>query len=280
MKCTLWFFQVTLLSYFCRMLETSNNSPYKDEGKIKVGAVSYLNTKPLIYGFEQGMMDEQIDLVFDYPSNIASQLVNNKIDIGLVPVAVLPLMPQYHIITDYCIGCDGAVASVCLFSDVPLQQIKTVLLDYQSRTSVALLKILLKEHWNIAPILIPAEKDFEKNINGTTAGLVIGDRAFKQIQVSKYHYDLGLAWQQFTGLPFVFAAWVSNKKLSDAFINDFNKATQLGLLHLAAIANSNQINGFDMYDYYTHYISYQLDEKKKEALEKFLKLLRLIPVNT
>lgn len=108
--------------------------------KIRVGAVSYLNTKPLIYGFEQGKMRDEIDLLIDYPANIASQLINDKIDVGLVPVAILPLLKEHHVVSDYGIACDGEVASVCLFSDVPLHEIRTVLLDYQSRTSVALLK--------------------------------------------------------------------------------------------------------------------------------------------
>jgi chorismate dehydratase len=111
--------------------------------KIKVGAVSYLNTKPLIYGFEQGMMADEIDLVIDYPANVAKLLVENKIDIGLIPVAAIPLLMEHYIISDYCIGCDGEVASVCLFSQVPINEIETILLDYQSKTSVALLQLLL-----------------------------------------------------------------------------------------------------------------------------------------
>lgn len=241
--------------------------------KIKIGAVSYLNTKPLIYGFENGMMKEETEFIFDFPSNIAQQLLTNQIDVGLVPVAVLPTMKEYHLISDYCIGCDGAVASVCLFSDVPLQNIEKILLDYQSRTSVALLKILLKEHWKIAPELISAEKGFEQNIGGTTAGLVIGDRAFKQIPISKYHYDLGLAWKEMTGLPFVFATWVSNKKLSPDFIENFNAATQLGMLHLQEIAQANPFAWFDMLEYYTNFISYKFDDRKREALNKFLNFL-------
>ena len=94
------------------------------EGKIRIGAVSYLNTKPLIYGLEQGMMKDEIELVVDYPSRIASQLINNEIDAGLVPVAIIPHLKEYYIISDYCIGCDGEVASVCLFSEVPIQQVK------------------------------------------------------------------------------------------------------------------------------------------------------------
>jgi chorismate dehydratase len=241
--------------------------------KIKVGAVSYLNTKPLIYGFEQGMMDNEIELVFDYPANIAQQLLNNEIDIGLVPVAVLPAMQEYHIVADYCIGCKGEVASVCLFSNVPLHEIETILLDYQSKTSVALLKILLKEHWKISPRLVAAEKGFEKNIGGTTAGLVIGDRAFAQRLTSTYYYDLGLAWQQMTGLPFVFAAWISNKKMTAAFNQAFNNATALGLHQLDTIAALHPYTDFNLLEYYKKNISYTFDEDKKIALQKFLQLL-------
>jgi len=242
--------------------------------KIKVGAVSYLNTKPLIYGFEKGMMNKEIELVIDYPSNIAHKLLNNEIDIGLVPVAVLPAMDECHIVADYCIGCDGAVASVCLFSDVPLQQIEKVLLDYQSKTSVALLKILLKEHWKITPELVTAEPGFELQIKGTTAGLVIGDRAFKQIPKSKYHNDLGVAWKEMTGLPFVFAAWVSNKKMTAAFVDEFNKTTSLGLNNIDAIVKAIAYKDANLDEYYKKRISFLLDDKKKAALQLFLSKLQ------
>ena len=247
--------------------------PFTVTAKIKIGAVSYLNTKPLIYGFENGMMKEETEFVFDFPSNIAQQLLTNQIDVGLVPVAALPAMKEYHLISDFCIGCEGAVASVCLFSDVPLQNIKKILLDYQSRTSVALLKILLKEHWKIAPELISAEKGFEQHIGGTTAGLVIGDRAFKQIPISIYHYDLGLAWKEMTGLPFVFATWVSNKKLSPDFITSFNKATAEGMKHIDEIVAQNKFDAYDLHQYYTRNIAYLMDNAKLKGLELFLQKL-------
>jgi hypothetical protein len=94
-------------------------------------------------------------------------LIKDEIDIGLVPVAILPALKEYHIISDYCIACDGEVASVCLFSEVPVNDIQTILLDYQSKTSVALLKILLKEHWNIEPKLVDAEQGYELSISGS-----------------------------------------------------------------------------------------------------------------
>ncbi len=240
------------------------------ERKIRVGAVSYLNTKPLIYGFEQGMMADAIELLNDYPSKVASKLLFDEIDIGLVPVAIIPSLPQHDIVAGYCIGCDGAVASVCLFSDVPLAEIETILLDYQSKTSVALLQLLLKKYWNISPLMVSSVEDYEKNISGNTAGLVIGDRAFKQRLRSKYIYDLGLAWKEMTGLPFVFAAWVSNKPLDPSFKTDFNNANAFGLHHLGELIKNTPYDLYDLAKYYTKNISYRLDEGKEKGLQTFL----------
>ena len=238
--------------------------------KIKVGAVSYLNTKPLIYGFEQGEMKEEIDLIMDYPARIAALLIEGSIDIGLVPVAIIPLLKEHHIVSDYGIACDGEVASVCLFSDVPLEQIETVLLDYQSRTSVALLKILLAEHWKISPLLIAGNARYENDIEGSTAGLVIGDRALAQRKKSKFIYDLGTAWKAMTGLPFVFAAWVSNKKIPAGFIADFNKANELGLQSLDKIIRQQHNQVYDLQRYYTKDIRYTIDKHKQEGMQLFL----------
>lgn len=244
--------------------------------KLRVGAVSYLNTRPLVFGFEHGMMSDQIVLNFEYPSKIASQLKNNEIDIGLLPVAALAEMESYHIVSDYCIGTEGEVASVCLFSDVPLHEITAILLDYQSRTSVALLKILLSQHWNIKPEIIVASEGYEQQIKGTTAGLVIGDRAFMQRKTSSHHYDLGLAWKDMTGLPFVFAAWVSVNNVEAQFMDDFNKATSKGLSHVKEIAAAVEMADYDMYTYYTENINYQLNESKKKAMRLFLEKIRTI----
>ncbi len=242
--------------------------------KIKAGAVSYLNTKPLIYGFQQGMMKEEIELIEDYPSNIATMLLNDEIDIGLVPVAIIPKLKEHYIISDYCIGATGEVASVCLFSNVPINEVKEVLLDYQSRTSVQLAKILLKEYWKATPLLTDAKADFREHIKGTTGGLVIGDRAFEQRKVSAYAYDLGKAWKDFTGLPFVFAAWISNKKLDNGFINRFNAATGAGLEEIDSIVRKNPYFLFDLKRYFTEYISYTLDDKKTAGLSLFLEKLK------
>ena len=239
-----------------------------------MAAVSYLNTKPLIYGFEKGMMKDDIELVFGYPARVATMLLNDEADIGLIPVAAIPAMKEHYIISDYCIGAVEPVASVCLFSDVPLQEIKEILLDYQSRTSAALLKLLLKEHWHIDPILTGTKEGYQQLIKGSTAGLVIGDRALQQRKTSPYIYDLAEAWQQMTGLPFLFAAWVANKKLPASFIDSFNKATGEGLLHLPEIIEATDFADYDLETYYTRNIDYRLDGSKKQAMKLFLEKIR------
>lgn len=234
--------------------------------------MSYLNTKPLTWGFERGAMKDEILLSFEYPAKVASMLLNDETDIGLIPVAVIPKLKEYHIISDYGIGATGEVASVCLFSDVPVKDIQSVFLDYQSRTSVALLKILLKQYWKITPQLLNADPGYEEKIQGAIAGLVIGDRAFLQRKQSRYSYDLAKAWKEMTGLPFLFAAWVANKKLSAGFIDNFNKATSEGLNNIGEIVTEIKYKDYDLHKYYTQNIDYHLDDKKREALDLFLKL--------
>ncbi len=243
--------------------------------KIRVGAVSYLNTKPLIYGFEQGMMKERMDLIIDYPSKIADMLLENTIDVGLIPVATIPDMKEYYIISDYCIGCEGEVASVGLFSEVPLDKIEKILLDYQSRTSKELLKILIKKYWNIQPVFEDTLGNYQSKISGTTAALIIGDRALEQRKISAYIYDLGLEWKKFTGLPFVFAAWVSNKKLDEGFVTSFNEINLFGLNRIDQIINDIHYSCFDLKLYYTKYIKYHLDADKKRALRTFLEEVKV-----
>ena len=213
-----------------------------------------------------------MELIKDYPAHIAGFLLDGSIDLGLVPVAILPRLEEYHIVTDFCIGSDGPVASVCLFSDVPIEEVEEVLLDYQSRTSVALTKLLLKEYWKISPKLIDTKTDYRRRIKGKTAGLVIGDRSFEQRKISPFIYDLGEAWKKFTSLPFVFAAWVSNKKLDDQFIEDFNKANQDGVNNISKVIAATDYPLFDLNKYYNNFINYNLDERKRKGLQKFLEL--------
>jgi chorismate dehydratase len=165
------------------------------------------------------------------------------------------------------------VASVAIFSEVPIDRIEKVLLDYQSRTSVALAKVLLRKYWQISPELVDTNSDYRALIRGTTAGVVIGDRALQQRKVSPYIYDLGEAWIDMTGLHFVFAAWVSNKPLPADFIQEFNAANQLGLQYIDTVVAENPYPVFDLHQYYTRHISYELTAEKRKGLQQFLAYL-------
>ena len=241
--------------------------------KIKVGAVSYLNTKPLLYGVKRSGLMDKIELIEEYPAKIAQILLDDEIDIGLVPVAIIPLLKEAYIVTDFCIGAEGEVASVCLFSEVSIAQIETVILDYQSRTSVNLAKVLLKEYWQKEVIFKEATANFREEIKGTTAAVVIGDRAFEQRLVSTFSYDLAAAWKAFTGLPFVFAAWVANKPLNEDFIDAFSRANAYGIKHIDDVIAENLYDKYNLKKYYTENISYQLTKEKREGLKLFLSKL-------
>lgn len=242
--------------------------------KIKVGIVNYLNTKPLIYGLQKPPISEQIELIGDYPARLAEMLIKGEIDIGLIPVAAIPKLPSYHIVGNYCIGAEAEIASVALFSEVPMQEIKKVYLDYQSRTSVALLKYLMKEYWGINPEIVEStNEDYRQLITGTTAGLVIGDRALEQRKISTFIYDLGSEWRSITGLPFVFAAWVSTQQLPEDFIQLFDAANAEGLEHIDEIVAKERFDLYDLKKYYNLHLSYKLDEAKKKGMDMFLQFI-------
>ena len=243
--------------------------------KIRVGAVSYLNTKPLLYGLQQHAVYESIELIEDYPAKLAKSLKDNTIDIGLVPVAVIPALAAPYIISDYCIGATGPVASVCIFSQVPMESITAVYLDYQSKTSVNLARILLKNYWKQDVLLLEAPSNFMDLIDGSTAAVIIGDRALEKYNSYAYRYDLAEAWINYTGKPFVFATWVANKPIDEVFIANFNEANGLGLNNIDTVVEqlSHNYNSYDLHAYFTKNISYNLDAAKKEGMAQFLSLL-------
>lgn len=241
--------------------------------KIKISVVSYLNSKPFIAGLTHSDLINKIDLQLDIPSVCAQKLIDGKVDLGLIPVAILPQLKEKHIISDYCIGAVGKVASVMLYSEVPLEKITQVLLDYQSRTSVSLVKVLAKNFWKINPQWISAKENFESEIKETTAAVIIGDRTFGLENKYKFSYDLAEEWQKFTSLPFVFACWVANRQLSDDFLTEFNKALKTGLNNRSELIMELQKSNkypTNIETYLNQNIDYDYDSAKKQGLELFL----------
>ncbi len=244
------------------------------EEKIRIGIVSYLNTRPLIYGLQRLPIKDKIELIEAYPAMLSEMLIKDEIDLGLVPVATIPQLGHYYINGNYCIGAVGEVASVALFSEVPLENIRKIYLDYQSRSSVQLLKWLINHYWKINVQLLNASSEaYIDHIQGDTAALIIGDRALKQRSGTAYIYDLASEWKAATGLPFVFAAWVSTKKIGDPFIREFDEANAYGLQHIEAIANDHNNGIYDLKKYYSVNLSYVLDDEKRKGMDLFLKMV-------
>jgi chorismate dehydratase len=177
---------------------------------MRIGAVSYLNTKPLVYRLAE--LAPQHELVFDLPSRLADDLAAGRLDVALIPSVEFFQHPAYAIVSDACIGCLGPVRSVKLFSRVPLESIRTLALDEGSRTSVALVRILLQERFNLAPKLLPFPIDSAPDAIAADALLMIGDRAMHPPRGQfMAEWDLGDIWCRWSELPFVFAMWVAGK---------------------------------------------------------------------
>ena len=204
--------------------------------RLRIGAVSYLNTKPLIHGLEEQAAD--LELVLDYPSRLADQLATGQLDVALIPSVEFFRGREYRIVSDACIACRGPVLSVKLYARRPAAEIRTLALDEGSRTSVALTRVLLKERFGIEPDLV--HLPVEATIDDTTADavLLIGDRAIHS-PPGRYAFvwDLGDQWCRWAELPFVFAMWTARPGVDVQRIEvQLAEARDRGLAHVDEIA--------------------------------------------
>jgi chorismate dehydratase len=245
--------------------------------KIRISAVSYTNTKPFLYGLQHSAIIDQIDLSLDIPSDCAQKLIDDKVDIGLIPVAATLNLPQWEIVSAYCIGAVGAVNSVFIFSNCDIKDVKRMQLDPQSRTSNNLARVLLKNFWKVQPELIVGASDYSQSADNQTAFVQIGDRTFGKTNQYPFVYDLAEEWQKFTALPFVFAAWIANKPIPANFIQEFDKALKFGLGHRKELLKElPQRSDFDLEDYLMHRLDFNLTEDKKKALYLFLDYIKAL----
>ena len=205
---------------------------------MRIGAVSYLNTKPLVYGLAE--LAPQHELIFDLPSRLADDLAAGRLDVALIPSIEFFKNPTYTIVSDACIACRGPVRSVKLFSRAPPANIRTLALDEGSRTSVALVRILLRERLGLDPVLIPLPIDARPEAIEVDALLLIGDRAI-QPPSGRFvaEWDLGDVWCRWAELPFVFAMWVARQESNAALEEVGNLLSQtrdLGVANVESIA--------------------------------------------
>ena len=244
---------------------------------LKISAVSYLNTFPFVFGLRQSGILQNFSLELDVPSLCAEKLKNGVVDIALVPVGALPEINPFHYISDFCIGAVSEVKTVLLLSKVPLEKISHVYLDFDSRTSVELVKVLARNHWKINPKwdnLKPGQSVSTEKFESLVA---IGDKTFSIRKNFPYIYDLAAEWISFTGLPFVFAVWVSRKQLPDDILSMFNGALAYGIDHKRECIEyfRDRLPGCDdCLSYLEDNISYEFDNKKKEGLNAFLTFLK------
>jgi chorismate dehydratase len=243
---------------------------------LKISVISYLNTVPFVYGIQHSGYLEHYQMEFDVPSTCATKLIHNQTDVGIVPVATIPLIPNAEIITDYCIGAIGPVRTVILASDQPIEDIKKVYLDAHSRTSVKLVKVLDRFYWKQNFEYFPLPENHQFKLAKGEAAVLIGDKTFGLEKKFKFIYDLSATWFDFTGLPFVFAVWVANKKLDDDLQYRFIRSLEYGINHrndAAASVIKTQYPDVDIEDYLLNVISYNLDSSKLEGMNMFLKMI-------
>ena len=248
--------------------------------KLRISAISYLNTAPLMWDFEHGEAGKHFDISYTLPSGCAHALAEGTGDIGIIPAAAYTQIPGLQILPDIAIASRRAVRSILLVSKVPLEKVRTVALDTSSMTSVALTKILLR--WlGGEREFTPMEPELEKMLAGHDGALVIGDPAL-QIDRTRYHtLDLAEEWIRFTGKPFVFAFWaVRGEALKEAdpsldLAAVFRESRDHGLepSSLSTIAREwsarlNLTEG-DVRLYLTQNIHYRLDAECLEGLQLF-----------
>ncbi len=242
--------------------------------KIKLALVSYINTTPFIEGIKASdFLSKHVELFIDYPAQCADMILKGKVDGGLLPVGAYQPHLDMEIITDYCIGANGAVDTVALFSHQKLDKITSIYLDYQSKTSVQLVQILAKRYWKQDFVFLPTSKGFESHIPENAAILIIGDRVFKYEHLYPEKIDLAEQWQQYTGLPFAFAVWVGNAK-TKSIEKAMNKAFDTSLQRIPELYNDlSTIHRQTFINYLTQKIDFRLDQGKREAIRLFISLL-------
>lgn len=245
---------------------------------LRISAISYLNTIPFVYGLTRSGILKDYEIVFDVPSVCARKLFEGMTDIGIVPVAAIPQLPYAEILSEYCIGAVGKVKTVIMISPSPLQDIHTVYLDTDSRTSAMLTRLLFRDYWKQEVRFLPLNDNIARAEPGV-ARVLIGDKTFGADTSLTTYLDLAEEWMNYSGLPFVFACWVSNKPLSEEQSRQFSNAIDWGIRHRAEAVrelNPARYPGVDIEEYLMNTISYPLDDRKKAGMTEFLKQIKTL----
>jgi chorismate dehydratase len=249
--------------------------------RLRISAISYLNTAPLMWDFEHGDAGRHFEISYTVPSSCARALAEGSADIGIIPAAAYAQIPGLQILPDVAIASRRAVRSILLVSQIPVELVRTVALDTSSMTSVALTKVLFEKWLGGGREFVSMEPNIEKMLESCDAGLLIGDPAL-QVDRRQYHtLDLAEEWIRYTGKPFVFAFWAVREqalKESDPSLDlaaIFRESRDHGLQpeNLTHIekewASRLSLAAADVHSYLTENIHYQLDSGCLQGLRLF-----------
>ena len=259
-----------------RMTESGPSNP----SRIRIGAVNYLNSKPLIEGLGEDLdsVAPGSEFFLDYPSRLADDLEAKRLDVALVPSIECLRDPGYEVVTDACVATHGPVLSVKLYSRVPISEITSLALDEGSRTSAALARVLLAEKFGLHPSLEPLPLGCSVDASSADAILLIGDRAMHTLRETFIDtWDLGEIWSEWTGLPFVFALWATRPgtplgRVEEALVS----ARDRGIQRLDLIADREApelgIPATDAAGYLHNNLHFHLGHAERHGLELFHRL--------
>jgi chorismate dehydratase len=243
--------------------------------RVRVGAVGYLNARPLTWALDQA--PDRWDMRYDVPAVCADLLRTGAVDVGLTPSIEYLFGDDYLFVPGMGIGSDGPVATVALYSTVPVAAIRRIALDTSSRTSVTLIRVLCRHHFGIAPVFVSHEPDLRAMTVACDAAVLIGDPALdadhEALGLAKF--DMGTAWKEMTGLPFVYAAWTGRPgALSPADVEALGRARADGLAHIhdiaAEYAPDDAPRRARAARYLRDNVRYALADREREGLQRFL----------
>ncbi|HZT32817.1 MAG TPA: menaquinone biosynthesis protein [Bryobacteraceae bacterium] len=245
--------------------------------KLKVCAVSYLNTVPLVWGMLHGSQKGLFDLTFRVPAACADLVAAGQADIGIIPSYELS-RHKLGIVSGLGIACRGPVRSILLVSKTPPEAIRTLAADSSSRTSVELARVILSRRYGAEPRIHRHAPDLGNMLGHADAALIIGDPALRLTPESLPFrvYDLGQEWMELTGLPMVFAVWAGpHQCLTPAVAEAFRESCRWGLEHIEDIVKTEAApRGFPselVRRYLTEHVVYELGLREYEGLETYLR---------
>jgi chorismate dehydratase len=242
--------------------------------KLRVGIVNFLNSKPLAWGFLKGHHAVLFAPSYHPPAMVARMLGQGNLDVGLIPSIEVQRIPRLRVLPDICVAARHEVRSVLLLSRCPPEEIRRVALDQNSRTSVALLRILLRERWKVDPEYLHERPDPERMLTEADAALIIGDPALKVDRDRYLVHDLAGEWYALTGLPFVFAVWAVRPEVELPDLPFYFKSSlRYGLSSLDTLVRESAaelgLESSEVREYLTENLSFFLRQDEIEGLEEF-----------